>query len=96
MIKYNTTYLQGTQEALITDIAQLFEGYNGEIEFSKVEDLKQYSGHYIGQIALKDEEGNDIGMTEDYHANLCLPEDFDTSIFVTKKPTPPSNPYHTF
>jgi len=95
-MKYTTTYLKGTPEALITDIAQLFEGYNGEIEFSKVEDLKQYSGHYIGQIALKDEEGNVIGVTDEYHVNLYLPEDFDTSIFVTKKPTPPSNPYHTF
>jgi hypothetical protein len=93
---HTTTYLKGTPEQLIADISQMFEGYNGEVEFSKVEDLQQYSGHWIGQIAIYDEEGELIGMTEEHHVNLYLPEEVDTSIFLTKKPTPPQNPFHTF
>ena len=93
---HTIVYLKGTPEALIADISQVFEGYNGEIDFSKLENLEQYAGHWIGQIPIKNEDGEEIGLTLEHHVNLLLPIEFDSSVFTTKKETPPQKVYHTF
>lgn len=98
MSTHKTIYLKAsTRTALIADIAQLFEGYDGDIEFSKVEDLKQYSGHWIGQIPneTNPETGEVISWLDGFHANLLVPIDFDESILNCVIPGP-QNPKYEF
>ena len=89
-----TIYLKSTTKtALIADIAQVIEGYEGEIEFSSGE----VHGHYIGQIPneINLETGDIVTWLDDYHANLLVPIDFDESIFSCSIPNP-ENPKHQF
>lgn len=98
MSTHKTIYLKAsTRTALTADIAQLFEGYEGEIEFTKVEDLKQYSGHYIGQIPneINTETGEVISWLDGFHANLLVPIDFDDTILNSIIHLP-QNPKHQF
>jgi len=90
-----TLYLKAsTLAALIADIAKAIEEYNGEIEFSN----GIIHGHYIGQIpeAINPENGQVLAWVDGYHANLLVPEDFDTSIFSCLVIPPPNNPVHKF
>jgi len=90
----NTIYLKAsTQVALIADIAKAIEGYNGEVEFSN----GIIHGHYIGQIpdSINPLDGQVLSWVDGYHANLLVPEDFDTSVFTCLVPAP-SSPVHKF
>jgi hypothetical protein len=83
-----TIYLKSsTKEGLISDIAKVIEGYNGETEFSN----GIIHGHYIGQINNSENES----VIEGYHANLFVPDSLDISIFATLV-TPPKSPVHQF
>jgi hypothetical protein len=89
-----TIYLKSaTKTALIADIAQVIEGYEGAIEFSN----GTVHGHWIGQIPneTNPESGEVISWINGYHANLLVPQDFDTTIFKTIV-TPPNSPVHGF
>lgn len=95
MSTHKTIYLKSsTKTALIADIAQLFDGYVGEIEFSNGE----VHGHWIGKIPneTNPETGEVISWKDGYHANLLVPEDFDTSVFSTLVIPPPNKPVHGF
>ena len=90
-----TLYLKSTTKtALIADIAQVIEGYAGEIEFSN----GAIHGHYIGEIPNETnaETGEVISWKDGFHANLLVPQDFDTSVFATLVIPPPNNPVHGF
>ena len=90
-----TTYLKSTTKtALIADIAQIIEGYSGEIEFSN----GTIHGRFIGKIpATTDPETSEVlSWKEGYHANLLGPEDFDELVLTTLIIQPPSNPVHQF
>lgn len=90
-----TIYLKSsTKTALIADIAKVIEGYNAEIEFSNGE----VHGHYIGKIPNETnaETGEVTSWKDGFHANLLVPEDFDTSVFSTLVIPPPNNPVHGF
>ena len=91
-------FLQGTEAAVLADIEKIFEGYDKDPATCKTtEDMQQFSAYWIGKIANAwDEEGNVIGYTEDYHANLFVPIEFDCSIFTTMREVPPSNPVHNY
>ena len=89
-----TLYLKSTTKtALIADIAQVIEGYAGEIEFSN----GTIHGHWIGKIpaTFDAETGAVLTWKTGWHANLLVPEDFDTSIFNTLS-AEPSSPVHGF
>ena len=89
-----TIYLKSTTKtALIADIAQVIEGYNGEIEFSN----GNVHGHWIGKIPneTNPETGEVISWINGYHANLLVPQDFDETILKTIV-TPPNSPIHGF
>ena len=89
-----TIYLKAsTKTALIADIAQVVEGYEGEIEFSSGE----VHGHYIGKIPneTNTETGEVISWLDGYHANLLVPIDFDDTILNCVIPEP-ENPKHQF
>jgi hypothetical protein len=89
-----TIYLKSTTKtALIADIAQVIEGYSGDIEFSN----GTVHGHWIGQIPneTNPETGEVISWINGYHANLLVPQDFDTTILKTIV-TPPNSPVHGF
>ena len=91
---HKTIYLKSnTKTALIADIAQVIEGYAGDIEFSNGE----AHGHYIGQIPneTNHETGEVISYLDGYHANLLMPIDFDETIFSCAIPKP-ENPKHQF
>lgn len=90
-----TIYLKSsTKTALISDIAQVIEGYVGDIEFSN----GTIHGHYIGKIPneTNPETGEVTSWKEGFHANLLVPEDFDTSVFSTLVIPPPNKPVHGF
>jgi hypothetical protein len=90
-----TIYLKSTTKtALIADIAQVIEGYNGEIEFSN----GTVHGHWIGQIPNETdpETGEVISWINGFHANLLVPQDFDASIFASLVIPPPNSPVHGF
>jgi hypothetical protein len=89
-----TIYLKSaTKTALIADIAQVIEGYNGEIEFSN----GTVHGHWIGKIPneTNPETGEVLSWFTGWHANLLVPQDFDTTILKTIV-TPPNSPIHGF
>jgi hypothetical protein len=89
-----TIYLKSsTISGLIADISQVIEDYNGEVEFSN----GIIHGHYIGQIpdSINPENGQVLAWKDGYHANLLVPEDFDTSVF-TCLVTAPNSPVHQF
>jgi hypothetical protein len=89
-----TIYLKSaTKTALIADIAQVIEGYEGNIEFSN----GTVHGHWIGQIPNETnaETGEVISWIDGYHANLLVPQEFDTTILKTIV-TPPNSPVHGF
>ena len=89
-----TLYLKSTTKtALIADIAQVIEGYAGEIEFSN----GIIHGHYIGQIPNETnaQTGEVISWKDGFHANLLVPQDFNDSIFESIV-NPPNNPVHGF
>jgi hypothetical protein len=89
-----TIYLKSTTKtALIADIAQVIEGYNAEIEFSN----GNVHGHWIGKIPneTNPETGEVLSWLTGWHANLLVPEDFDTSIF-TNLAQEPNSPIHGF
>ena len=89
-----TIYLKSaTKTALIANIAQVIEGYEGDIEFSN----GIIHGHWIGQIPNETnaETGEVISWVNGYHANLLVPNDFDTTILKTIV-TPPNSPVHGF
>ena len=89
-----TIYLKSTTKtALIADIAQVVEGYNGDIEFCN----GNVHGHWIGKIPneTNPETGEVISWINGYHANLLVPQDFDTTILKTIV-TPPNSPIHGF
>jgi hypothetical protein len=89
-----TIYLKSsTISDLIADIAQVIEDYDGEVEFSN----GIIHGHYIGQIpdSINPENGQVLAWKDGYHANLLVPEDFDTSVF-TCLVTAPNSPVHQF
>lgn len=89
-----TIYLKSsTKTALIADIAQVIDGYAGEIEFSNGE----VDGHYIGPIPNErnPDTGDIITWLDGEHANLLVPIDFDESIFSCAVPKP-ENPKHQF
>jgi hypothetical protein len=95
LITMKTIYLKSTtKSALIADIAQVIEGYAGEIEFSN----GIIHGHYIGQIPneTNPETGEVISWKDGFHANLLVPENFDTSVFSTLVIPSPNNPVHGF
>jgi len=90
-----TIYLKSTTKtALIADIAQVIEGYNGEIEFSN----GTVHGHWIGQIPNETdpETGEVISWINGFHANLLVPEEFDETIFESLVIPPPKQPVHGF
>jgi hypothetical protein len=90
-----TIYLKSsTKTALIADIVQVIEDYNGEIEFSN----GTVHGHWIGQIPneTNPETGEVISWIDGYHANLLAPQDFDASIFASLVIPPPKQPVHGF
>jgi len=93
-----TIYLKAiTKVALIADIASQVsineQPYNGEVEFSN----GIIHGHYIGQIpdSINPLDGQVLSWVDGYHANLLVPEDFDTSVFTCLVPAP-SSPVHKF
>lgn len=89
-----TLYLKSaSSNGLIADIANVIEGYTGDIEFSN----GTIHGHYIGQIPdTFDPENVEVLTWKDgYHANLLVPEGFDESQLTTIA-TPPSTPVHQF
>jgi hypothetical protein len=83
-----------TKSALISDIAQVIEDYNGEIEFSN----GTVHGHWIGKIPneTNPETGEVISWINGFHANLLVPEEFDASIFASLVIPPPTQPVHGF
>ena len=93
-----TIYLRAYKLAdLIEDIKQVISNYQGEVEYEK----NGIYCHYIGDIAITDATYDDDGalitaavMVGAYHANLFVPEDFDTSIFNTENF--PNTPVHQF
>lgn len=94
-----TIYLKAiTKAALIADIAKQViineHPYNGEVEFSN----GIIHGHYIGQIptSIHPETGQVLAWADGYHANLLVPDDFDTSVFTCLVIPPPNNPVHKF
>ena len=90
-----TIYLKSsTKTALIADIAQVIEGYSGEIEFSN----GTIHGHWIGKIpaTFNQETGEVLTWKTGWHANLLVPEGFDESVLTTLVIPPPSNPVHQF
>lgn len=90
-----TIYLKSNiKTALIADIAAIIEGYRGEIEFSN----GIIHGHLIGQIpsAFDSQTGEVLSWLDGYHANLLIPDDFDTSVLSTIIISPPKNPVHKF
>jgi hypothetical protein len=92
-----TVYLKGTQAAVIADIDQVIDDYNGEIEFSN----GTIHGRYIGDIVIEPpviENGvviQEAVLSGFQHANLLVPDDFDDTIFETKIEKP-NNPKHKF
>ena len=89
-----TLYLKSTTKtALIADIAQVIEGYNGDIEFSN----GNVHGHWIGKIPneTNPETGEVISWINGFHANLLVPQEFDTTILKTIV-TQPNSPIHGF
>lgn len=102
-----TIYLKAaTKELLVADIAKAvtisnIEGshpYAGEIEFS----CGDIEGHWIGDIMLtpdvlnaKREVVTPATFVGAFHANLFVPEDFDSSVFKTLV-VAPNNPKHQF
>lgn len=79
MSTHKTIYLKAsTRTALIADIAQVIEGYDGDIEFSN----GTIHGHWIGQIPneTNPETGEVISWLDGFHANLLAPIDFDDTI----------------
>lgn len=91
---HKTIYLKSTTKtALIADIAQLFEAYAGEIEFSN----GTLHGHFIGPIPNErnPETGEIISWLDGEHVNLLVPIDFDEGIFSCAIPEPQS-PKHQF
>lgn len=94
MSTHKTIYLKAsTRTDLIADIAQVIEGYEGEVEFSNGE----VHGHYIGQILneINTETDEVISWLDGYHANLLAPIDFDESILTCVIPEP-QNPKYEF
>jgi hypothetical protein len=89
-----TIYLKSSKKnTLISDINQVIENYNGEIEFSN----GIIHGHYIGKIhKTKNELGEVTEWLNGFHANLLVPNDFDESIFVSLVIPAPENPVHQF
>jgi hypothetical protein len=95
MSAHKTIYLRSFIKAeIVNDIAQIIEGYSGEVEFAN----GIIFGHYIGQIAKKinPETGEVIEWLEGFHANLLVPVEFDESVFKTIVIPPPNNPVHKF
>jgi hypothetical protein len=89
-----TIYLKSSKKnTLISDINQVIENYNGEIEFSN----GIIHGHYIGKIPkTKNELGEVTEWLNGFHANLLVPNDFDESIFASLVIPTPENPVHQF
>ena len=76
-----TIYLKAaTKAALIAAIQKVIPEYDGEVEFGNGEIF----GHYIGDLGINFE-----------HANLLVPDNFDSSIFEFDGFVP-HNPKHQF
>lgn len=97
-MKNKIIYLQGSEANVLTDIEKIFEGYDKDPGTCKTtEDMKQFSAYWIGliPIELNTETGEVISWSTDHHANLFIPEDFDDSIFTTKR-SEPNNTVHIY
>jgi hypothetical protein len=94
-----TIYLRAKILAdLVADIKKVIPDYLEELE---AENNSIYC-HYIGDIELipatfKEDLSIDVPavMVGAYHANLLVPEGFDTSIFITQI-SKPNTPIHQF
>lgn len=94
MNTHKTIYLKASNKtALLADIAQVIEGYAGEIEFSD----GIVHGHFIGPIPdeRNPETGEVISWLDGVHANLLVPIDFDETICSCLIPEP-KTPKHQF
>jgi hypothetical protein len=91
---HKTLYLKSsTKSGLIADIAKVVDGYTGDIEFSN----GTIHGHWIGKIpnTTDPETGAVLTWLSGWHANLLVPEDFDSSALSTVS-AEPSSPVHAF
>ena len=80
-----------TQEALIADLKQVFTEWDGvSMDFSEA----WCHGHYIGQI-VESWDGETPIFKEGYHANVLVPDDFD-SPFGSEFTPSPETPSHMF
>lgn len=89
-----TLYLKhSTKSGLVADLATLFEGYAGAIEFSD----GIHHGHWIGKIpaTFDPETGEVLTWKTGWHANLLVPDDFDETRLTTIVAAP-DTPVHQF
>jgi hypothetical protein len=87
-----------TKEDLVADIKQVCLNYNGETEFEQGYIFIHYIGDIESTPAVLNEDMTIIipaVMVGKYHANLYVPNDFDTSILNTEI-TNPVTPVHQF